>query len=67
MGKNLCAAFKNNRDGKDRRFPELKIEEIFEYDIDMESRGQELSYTLLHHNLSCLEAQGRKVDMASIM
>ena len=34
VGKNLCAAFYNIRDGKDRRFPDLKIEEIFEYDID---------------------------------
>ena len=34
VGKNLCASLKNIRDGKDRRFPELKIEEIFEYDID---------------------------------
>ena len=34
VGKNLCAALRNIRDGKDRRFPELKIEEIFEYDID---------------------------------
>lgn len=34
VGKNLCAQLKNIRDGKDRRFPELKIEEIFEYDLD---------------------------------
>lgn len=34
VGKNLCASLKNIRDGKDRRFPELKIEDIFEYDID---------------------------------
>ena len=34
VGKNLCAALRNIRDGKDRRFPELKIEEIYEYDID---------------------------------
>ena len=34
VGKNLCASLKNIRDGKDRRFPDLKIEEIFEYDID---------------------------------
>lgn len=34
VGKNLCAALKNIRDGKDKRFPDLKIEEIFEYDID---------------------------------
>ncbi len=34
VGKNLCAALKNIKDGKDRRFPELKIEAVFEYDID---------------------------------
>ena len=33
MGKNLCWALKNIKDGKDRRFPELKIEEVFEYDL----------------------------------
>ena len=34
VGKNLCAALKNIRDGRDRRFPDLSIEEIFEYDLD---------------------------------
>ena len=34
VGKNLCAALKNLKDGKDRTRPDLKIEEIFEYDID---------------------------------
>jgi len=34
VGKNLCAALKNIKDGKDRRFPDLAIEEIYEYDID---------------------------------
>ena len=34
VGKNLCAALKNIRDGKDRRFPDLAIEDIYEYDID---------------------------------
>lgn len=34
VGKNLCAQLKNIREGNDRRFPELKIEEIFEYDLD---------------------------------
>ncbi len=34
VGKNLCAALKNIRDGKDRTRPQLEIEEIFEYDID---------------------------------
>ncbi len=33
VGKNLCAALKNIRDGKDRT-RNIKIEEIFEYDID---------------------------------
>ena len=31
VGKNLCAALKNIKDGKDRRFPSLQIDEIFEY------------------------------------
>ncbi len=34
VGKNLCAALKNLKDGKDKTRPELKIGEIFEYDID---------------------------------
>jgi len=34
VGKNLCAALKNIRDGKDRTHPQLEISEIFEYDID---------------------------------
>ena len=34
VGKNLCWALKNIREGKDRRFPELNIEDIFEYDLD---------------------------------
>ena len=34
VGRNLCEALKNLRDGKDRTRPNLKIEEILEYDID---------------------------------
>ena len=34
VGKNLSAALKNIRDGKDRTHPELNIDEIFLYDID---------------------------------
>ena len=34
VGKNLCWALKNIKDGKDKRFPDLTIEEIYEYDID---------------------------------
>ncbi len=34
VGKNLCAALKNLKDGKDKTRPALLIEEIFEYDID---------------------------------
>ena len=34
VGKNLCASLKNIRDGKDRTRPNLKVNEICEYDID---------------------------------
>ena len=34
VGKNLCATLYNIKDGKDRTRPDLKIEEVFEYDID---------------------------------
>lgn len=34
VGKNLCATLYNIRDGKDRTRQELKIDEVFEYDID---------------------------------
>ncbi len=34
VGRNLCAALKNIRDGKDRTRPALKIQEIYEYDLD---------------------------------
>ena len=34
VGKNLCAALNNIKDGKDRRFPELSIEAVYEYDLD---------------------------------
>ena len=34
VGRNLCAALRNIRDGKDRRFPELNIDAVFEYDLD---------------------------------
>ena len=34
VGKNLVAALKNIKDGKDRTHPEICIEEIYSYDID---------------------------------
>ena len=34
VGKNLCAALKNIRDGKDRTRPNLSVGEILEYDLD---------------------------------
>lgn len=34
VGKNLCAALRNIKDGKDRRYPDLAIEDVYEYDID---------------------------------
>ena len=36
-GKNLVAALENIKDGKDRRFPGLKIDEIFSFDVDSDS------------------------------
>ena len=43
VGKNLVAALRNIRDGKDRTHLELDIREIFEYDTD----GSPVSYTHL--------------------
>ena len=40
VGKNLCCALKNIKDGKDRTRPEVKIDEIYEYDL--ESTAEEL-------------------------
>ena len=34
VGKNLTEALKNIKDGKDRRFPSLAIDELYLYDID---------------------------------
>lgn len=34
VGKNLCAQLNAIKDGKDRRFPELSIDAVYEYDID---------------------------------
>lgn len=34
VGHALCANLKNIRDGKNRTHPDIKIDEIFEYDID---------------------------------
>lgn len=37
VGKNLCATLYNIKEGKDRTRADLKIDEIFEYDIDSSS------------------------------
>lgn len=37
VGKNLCAQLKAIKEGKDRRFPNLIIDEVMEYDIDSTS------------------------------
>ena len=34
VGRNLCANLRNIQEGKDRRFPDLKIDAVFEYDLD---------------------------------
>ena len=54
VGKNLCAALKNIRDGKDRTRPDLQIGEIFEYDIDTDAAllGEYCSKTDFVFNLA---------------
>ena len=42
VGKNLVESLKNIKSGKDKTRPNLKIEEIFEYDLD--STVEELNY-----------------------
>ena len=34
VGRNLCANLRNIQEDKDKRFPELSIEAVFEYDLD---------------------------------
>jgi len=34
VGRNLCANLRNIQEGKDRRFPDLKIDAVYEYDLD---------------------------------
>jgi len=34
VGRNLCANLRNIQEGKDRRYPELSIEAVYEYDLD---------------------------------
>ena len=34
VGRNLCANLRNIQEGKDRRFPEVSIEAVYEYDLD---------------------------------
>ncbi len=34
VGKNLCASLRNLREGKDRTRPDLKMDAIYEYDLD---------------------------------
>ena len=38
VGKNLCANLRNIKEGKDHRFPELIIDEVYEYDIDTDPK-----------------------------
>lgn len=42
VGKNLCHSLKNIKDGKDRTRPNIKISEIYEFDID--SSEKELDF-----------------------
>ena len=38
VGKNLCCALRNIKDGKDRTRPDLHIDEVWEYDIETNPR-----------------------------
>ena len=38
VGKNLCATLYNIRDGKDRTRPDMKVDEVYEYDIDTDPK-----------------------------
>ncbi len=38
VGRNLCAELRNIRDGKDRSFGDLKIDEIFEFDVETDPK-----------------------------
>ncbi|MBO5614730.1 MAG: NAD-dependent epimerase/dehydratase family protein [Prevotella sp.] len=38
VGKNLCATLYNIKDGKDRTRPDLKVDDVFEYDIDTDPK-----------------------------
>ena len=38
VGKNLCVNLRNMQEGKDKRFPDLKIDEVYEYDIDTDPK-----------------------------
>ena len=48
VGKNLCAALNNLKNGKDKTRPALLVEEIYEYDVDS------LDFTLSTSNSSVL-------------
>ena len=38
VGKNLCAELNNIKDGKARCYGDLKVDAVYEYDIDPRSR-----------------------------
>lgn len=38
VGRNLCAELRNIRDGKDRSYGDLKIDEIFEFDVETDPK-----------------------------
>lgn len=38
VGRNLCAELRNIRDGKERSYGDLKIDEIFEFDVETDTK-----------------------------
>ena len=66
VGKNLCWALKNIAAGKDRRFPDLSIEAVYEYDLD--STPEELdSWCLEADFVFNLAGVNRPKDQAEFM
>jgi len=66
VGKNLCVELKNIRDGKDKSFGDLKVDEIFEFDIDTDPALLE-EYCRKAHFVFNLAGVNRPKDQSEFM
>jgi len=72
VGKNLCWSLKNIAEGKDRRFPDLRIDAVFEYDFpsllhfftatdtQQVMKREPIFPQHFHNNFICREGKGNK-------